>query len=108
MNKGTTTTTTTKEHVRRRGGGGGKGGRGGRGKAKCEEGLCCGKAYRKCEDTEDCSDNKYPGYDKKFVCNDAAATTFTDEDEPDYEYNFMCMKDKKDDASKLVVSAAAA
>lgn len=39
------------------------------GKEQCTEGLCCGKAYRKCDKGE-CTENKYPGWDKRMICND--------------------------------------
>ena len=78
-------------------------------KGHCDNGECCGKAWRVNEEgkkTPEWEDD-YEHPDPFIFCFDETAKEWVDEEDPDESYNFGCLKDMKGKhATKLVASAA--
>merc|ERR1719263_78085 len=68
----------------------------------CGEGLCCGTA------TETLEEGAEGDAATKTVCNDAAATDFVDEEDPDIAYTFACNPSGEEGAAVKLGAALAA
>merc|ERR1719263_2690021 len=68
----------------------------------CGEGLCCGTA------TETLEEGAEGEAATKTVCNDAAASDFVDEEDPDVPYTFACNPDGAAEGAMKIAATGAA